>query len=227
MDIAFRGVGESLEVMLKNFVPISDIQNVSDEWGKRLCHWVAQQFPAMPGSLKECTPLPELFLKSSFGRERVCFYGGSFNPWHRGHLACLELCPEENILVVPDRNPWKDSRNWSWDDYVNLCHALRETSCSVYPGFLYGEGNPTVDWLPQTEFKEKCLLLGADNFLSLEGWKEYLRLIDSLDVLYVVPRGDRDYEEITAHLTEASPNLEIVILPRHPYEGLASSEKCS
>ena len=64
---------------------------------------------------------------------------------------------------------------------MKLCHTLSETSCSVYPRFLYGEENPTVDWLPEADFAEKCLLMGADNFLSLDRWKESLKLLESLD----------------------------------------------
>ena len=39
----------------------------------------------------------------------VVFFGGSFNPWHDGRQACLDLCPNKNIVIVPDTNPWKIS----------------------------------------------------------------------------------------------------------------------
>ena len=228
MDIDCRGRGDSLEILLgEQYVPLLRVKGLSEEWAKRLCRWVARQFPAMPGSDEEVIVLPPLFLKPSFGRKRVCFYGGSFNPWHRGHLACIDLCPEENILVIPDHNPWKP--RWRegnrWDDFVKLCHTLRETTCSVYPGFLYGEENPTVDWLPRSQFSEKSLLVGADNFLLLDRWKDISTLIASLDTIYVVPRGDQDYGEMMERLRGMKSDLEIVILPRHPYEELASSVK--
>ena len=229
MDVCYRGRSESLEVSLdgKKFTLLSHMQNVPEKWGEGLCRWVARQFPAMPHSDSEVIPLPKLFLKSSFQREEVCFYGGSFNPWHRGHLSCLELCPEGNILMIPDRNPWKSPPREGnhWNDYWELCHMLRDSKWSVYPGFLYKRENPTVDWLPGTHFVKKSLLLGADNFLSLDRWKECFRLVTFLDTIYVVPRGEHEYEEMTERLRGANPDLDIVILPRHPYEDLSSSGK--
>ena len=179
----------------------------------------------MTSSEGDKIPLPEIFLKPSFERERVCFYGGSFNPWHRGHLSCLELCPEKNILVVPDCNPWKSGRGQerSWDYCLELCHTLADTPYSVYPGLLTGEPSPTVDWLPQTGFARKSLLMGADNFLLLDRWSDCATLVRSLEKLYVAPRGESEYQKMSEYLSSLHSGLEIVILPRHPYEELASS----
>ena len=226
MNISFKGRGEGLEVFLDGrCLSLVRVKKVSLEEGGRLCAWMARQFPGMPGAEGTVVPLPELFLKPSFRRDRICFYGGSFDPWHRGHLACLELCPEENILVVPDCNPWKASigKGRGWDYYLDICHILADTPYSVYPGLLHGGASPTVDWLPQTNFAHKSLLVGADNFLSLERWKNLPVLVESLDGLYVVPRGDNEYGEMTDRLKAINPRLEVVVLPRHPYEGLASS----
>ena len=226
MNIDFRGEGEGLEVFFKgSYLPLVRTNNVSLEEGGRLCAWTAGQFPGMPGAAGEGVSLPGLFLKPSFRRDRVCFYGGSFNPWHRGHSACLELCPEENILVVPDCNPWKApaGKGRGWEHYLDICRILADTPYSVYPGLLRGKASPTVDWILQTDFPRKSLLMGADNFLCLERWKDFPRLVESLDGLYVVPRGDNHYEEMSARLNSINPRLEVLILPRHPYEGLASS----
>ena len=226
LTMKYRGEGDRLQIFVRGrFVSLLEVKNLSAEEGRQLCAWVARQFPGMSGSGRECVSLPQLLLKPSFQRERICFYGGSFNPWHRGHRACLELCPEENIVVVPDYNPWKsfqaEFRNWEY--YLKLCYMLENTSCSLYPGLLYGADRATVDWLPRTDFLEKALLMGADNFLLLNRWKDYPRLIESLVRLYVVPRGEGEYENMTHHLMEINPLLEITVLPRHPYEGLASS----
>ena len=228
MDIRYRGEGDGLQVFVGGrFVYLLRAGDLFPGEGEKLCAWLARQFPGMFPSGSGVIPLPHLFLKSSFQRERVCFYGGSFSPWHRGHLACLELCPEENILVVPDCNPWKSLRAGyrDWSYYLKLCYTLENTPYSLYPGLLYGRSGFTVDWLPRTDFQEKSLLIGADNFLVLDRWKDYPRLLQSLNRLYVVPRGEGDCEKMARHLMEHNPLLEVIVLPRHPYEDLASSGK--
>ena len=226
MSVEYRGEGEELQFFVgEKWVSPLQISDLPLEEGERVCAWVARQFLGMSESGSSVIPLPELFLKPSFQRDRVCFYGGSFNPWHPGHRACLELCPEKNILVVPDCNPWKSFReeHRNWDYYLKLCYTLENTTYSVYPGLLYAVADATVDWLPSTDFGEKSLLMGADNFLALDRWKDYPRLIQSLNRLYVVPRGEGEYQKMTQHLMEINPLLEITILPRHRYEDLASS----
>ena len=220
------GGGLLKEVPGRSGVPLTGVRHSREgEEGFGLCAWMARQFAGMNPTGEAPVPLPRFFLKSAYNQDRVCFYGGSFNPWHRGHRACVELCPEENIVVVPDGNPWKRTRKGTqrWDDYLKICDALVDTSCSVYPGFLYADSSPTADWLPRTDFGEKSLLVGADNFLKFDRWKDHALLAKALKRLYVVPRGENQYEDMTEHLAGLNPMLDVIILPRHSWEGLSSS----
>ena len=161
--------------------------------------------------------------------ERAVFYGGSFNPWHEGHRACLDLCPDSPIIVVPDYNPWKDLKareEGPWDLIVDLYHELAGSPYSIYPGFLTCENvTPTVDWLPKINLENKYFLLGEDNFLKIHLWKNYQDLLNNLKGLYVCPRAaDQKEIEIQSHrLRRDFPQLTISFQSHHDYEYYSST----
>ncbi|MEK6625390.1 MAG: NUDIX domain-containing protein [Bdellovibrionota bacterium] len=163
----------------------------------------------------------------------VIFFGGSFRPWHQGHRACLELCPNPHVVVVPDTNPWKlravgaaEQKRCFWKALMELARALKDLPYAVYPGFWGAETeNPTAEWLLTIQGISRSLLLGEDNFYSLLKWKRAPDLIKGLHALYVVPRdcAARDenvQQEVMAH----NPNLKIIKLSDHPYKHLSSTE---
>ncbi len=161
--------------------------------------------------------------------DSVTFFGGSFFPFHPGHMACLELCPEKNIVIVPDCNPHKEQSDKMnpYDDFMHLCLTLKETPYSVYPGFFgRNRPNPTAQWLPKVNIREKNFLMGDDSFMNLLKWNEPEVLLKSLTKLYVVPRDFdvSDYEEQIEKVKALNPTLEIIILPDHPYKNLSSTK---
>ncbi len=195
-----------------NFDSIEKEMSFCDELGKT--------FSFMPGGVGK----PPSWLLKSEVIDEVIFYPGTFNPWHLGHRACLDLCPGKVIVIVPDFNPWKEgeSRQRPWELVKDLLYRLRETDYSIYPGFLGKDsGNPTVDWLPQVKVKRKSLLLGDDSFLNLHKWKDATELVKHIATLYVAPRGANSSElEKQVH---KFPNLNIVFLDHHDYEDVSST----
>lgn len=159
----------------------------------------------------------------------VTFFGGSFFPFHPGHMACLELCPEENIVIVPDCNPHKEmlEKMNPYDDFMQLCLTLKDTPYSVYPGFFgRNRPNPTANWLPKVTIPEKNFLMGDDSFMNLLRWYQPEVLLSALSKLYVVPREYEvsDYTEQIEAIKKINPLIQIIILPDHPYKNLSSSK---
>jgi nicotinate-nucleotide adenylyltransferase len=171
--------------------------------------------------------LPKLFLKHPI-KDSVTFFGGSFNPFHAGHRACLDLCPEKNILIVPDRNPFKPVSEQVdiYDEFVALAESLKDTPYSLYPGFL-GKltPNPTSSWLPFVKIKEKNFLMGDDSFMSLQTWNDPEIFIRALTKLYVVPRQftRSDYLNQETEIKKINPSLDVHYLADHPYKNISST----
>lgn len=201
---------------------------MSDQFEK--CREIANCFEFMPDSdgLHNQSELSKLYLKHPI-KDNVTFFGGSFNPFHEGHRACLDLCPEKNILIVPDRNPFKEvSKNeYIFDEFVKLAKLLKDTSYSLYPGFLVKtESNPTSSWLPFVKIPEKNFLMGDDSFMDLLKWKNPEVIMKSLTKLYVVPRKftKTDYVKIEKELLKMNPKLEVHYLEEHPYMNISSTK---
>lgn len=162
-------------------------------------------------------------------KDSVTFFGGSFFPFHPGHMACLKLCPEENIVIVPDCNPHKDlvEKMNPYEDFLQLCQMLKETPYSIYPGF-YGRNkpNPTANWLPQVTIPEKNFLMGDDSFMNLMKWNEPEKVLLALTKLYIVPRDFEvsAYDQQIEIIKKINPAISIIILADHPYKNLSSTK---
>ena len=162
----------------------------------------------------------------------ITFFSGTFNPWHGGHQACLDLCPNQNIVIVPDSNPWKTQgaheKRCHWQEYRELAHQFEKSPYGVFPGYFgIEEGNPTVNWFPHVKCDTKEFLMGLDSFFSFPRWKNVAELLNSMDKLYVVPRftqNKTDGSEIAAQIKEMNPKLEIVFLKEHSYMNVSSTE---
>ncbi len=190
---------------------------------------IADCFEFMPDSsgVHSQSELPKLFLKHPI-KNTVTFFGGSFNPFHEGHRECLEQCPEKNILIVPDRNPFKDvATHDPSHEFFSLAEKLKDTPYSLYPGFLLKqEKNPTSSWLPHVKIQEKNFLMGDDSYMDLLKWKNPEAIIKALAKLYVVPRKFKkeDYLAIETQLLKWNPSLVVHYLAEHPYMNLSSTD---
>lgn len=198
---------------------------------QKKCLELGNYFEFMPGSdqTHNQSELPHLFLKHPIV-DSVTFFGGSFNPFHQGHRACLDLCPEKNILIVPDHNPFKmpASKNENvYDEFLFLAESLKETPYSLYPGFLgIDKPNPTSSWLPFVKIKEKNFLMGDDSFMSLLTWKNPEAILKSLTKLYVVPRifKREDYLKHEREIKKIHSLLDVHYLADHPYKNISSTD---
>ena len=215
-------------------------------------HTANEQLPSLPSEVVK-------FL-SSFHFEKTqqhdhlfspnsewCFFGGTFNPWHPGHSACIKLCEANPIFILPDNNPLKMinlplseslADMWSQED-------LRVKGIP-YLGFVANyRPNPTYPWIKKirSSHSEKILslLLGMDSFVSFKKWYMAEDLIKILNKFYVAPRsleGINDpimgpevlghhqnlFKETCQWMKQINPKLEVFLLPEHPFEKLSSTQ---
>lgn len=166
--------------------------------------------------------------------EEWVFYGGTFNPWHMGHQACLNLLPEDKVcLLLPDRNPLKELRE------IHPVTTVLEISTKakfknrqyLVPSFLMEhKKNPTIDWVQRMKnrfpHQKMSLLMGFDCFKGIESWIRFKELLNLLDTIYVVSRLDslEERHQESDKIKLFSPNLKIIFLGNHEYEHLSSTE---
>jgi nicotinate-nucleotide adenylyltransferase len=216
-----------------SWIKLSTIKRFIDGHGEIFVQSLASFWSKFPYFLQglHCNSkrLP-IYKNFSPNSRSVTVYGGTFNPWHDGHGVSLKLCPEENIVVVPDSNPWKGplvKQTCPWGRLRNLEHILKETPYALYPGFIgLNTTNPTVNWLPHLDFQEINMIIGDDNFMKIDMWNDFKILLKGLKKLYVVPRNE-SLEVIykkRKEILEIVSDLEVNILSEHDYQHLSSGE---
>ncbi|HLE11797.1 MAG: hypothetical protein A2504_15135 [Bdellovibrionales bacterium RIFOXYD12_FULL_39_22] len=224
-----------------DFYPLLTVERLVPTQGGALTEALSQFWPF----LKNFSPvlanveIPRQFLSRDLrdklitGQEEIVFFGGAFNPLHNGHLECLRQSPNKNVVVIPDKNPWKEEsgrtaekdHGCAWQAYLNLSEKLKTTS-GVYPGFIgKKESNPTVSWIDNVVAKRRALLIGDDNFMNFERWTGYKKVLRSIQALYVVPRLFKHEELVQKRsmLLQENGPIKIDILQEHSYQQLSSS----
>jgi nicotinate (nicotinamide) nucleotide adenylyltransferase len=162
------------------------------------------------------------------------FYGGSFNPWHKGHQACLNLLPQEKVcFILPDISPHKEIRQI--EPVANILELSSKARFSknqfLVPTFLLNNAvNPTVDWMERLKknfpSQKLSLLMGFDSFANLTNWTRASDLLPILNTVYVASRledeGLHAFE--VQKVRKLAPAIEIVFLGRHEFERISSTD---
>ncbi len=244
LEPCFRNSGDELELLINEraelcwdqrtqkafegvWVRLLDLNKLGFGEGERLCLWLSQQYSFMPGGCSKAVLLPKRYQKSLF-QDKVIIFGGSFTPWHEGHEACLSLCPDGPILVLPDKNPWKEvsRQGCPFEQFQQLAIKLEDTPHSLYPGFMIlSEGNPTCHWIGKVNIPQKYLLVGDDTFLGFHQWRKPEEVLKAIQGFYVCPRQEpsKELECQRERLLQIKQGLEIVFLSHHDWEWVSSS----
>lgn len=166
--------------------------------------------------------------KKYHSTDSITFFGGTFNPMHLGHIECIKLCPEKNIVLILDRNPQKELRLINYKNELGtILNEIKDLAISLYPGFwIQNNSNPTSSWIKSVKAKEKNLLMGDDSFIKFFSWIKPDLILAELTKIYVVPRNHelKDLTEIQNKCLTINPNLKIIYLSNHDYQSLSSTE---
>ncbi|MFV0483553.1 MAG: nicotinate (nicotinamide) nucleotide adenylyltransferase [Bacteroidales bacterium] len=136
--------------------------------------------------------------------KKVALYFGSFNPVHNGHLAIANHIIEKNIanelwFVLTPLNPFKEGQKL-WDDNIRLLILNKSigdkdvfTISTIE--FDLPKPNYTIRTLQELDkqFSDKqfSLVIGSDNWISFDKWKDYQAIIDNYDI-FIYPRSGYD-----------------------------------
>jgi len=138
---------------------------------------------------------------------KIALYPGSFNPVHSGHIHLARAVVDQQLadevwLVISPRNPLKES-NLLQDE--NHREAMTRLAIAGEKGLLastieFSMPRPsyTIETIrrikqlhPDDEF---ILLIGSDNALIFNQWKDYQQLLTMVE-LFVYPRRGYSTED--------------------------------
>jgi nicotinate-nucleotide adenylyltransferase len=151
---------------------------------------------------------------------KIGLFFGSFNPIHIGHLAIANYMVEYGSIdqlwfMVTPHNPLKKKKNLL-DDYQRLELVnraiegdFRFRACDIEfrltkPSYTINTLIHLTEKYPKNEFS---VIIGADNYLTLEKWRNYDILIRDYHFL-VYPRPGFDHSSINF-----GPNFEVINAP--------------
>jgi len=161
---------------------------------------------------------------------RVAFFGGTFDPIHRGHLAIASAAADtfalDQVLFAPvGRQPLKPAgSSASFEDRV----AMTRLAIAHHPGFeltladapnpAHSNPNYTIDTLLdlRTQYPRDTrwhLLLGADSFRTLHHWHRAPEIPFAASLI-VAARPGEDLTDLSSLLP---PPLTLTPLATHRY----------
>lgn len=166
--------------------------------------------------------------------EEIIFYGGTFNPWHKGHLECLKKAPTDNpSVVIIDNNPQKDleKRQLDIETIKSEISSLGRSNIFIDTTQMNKKiPNPTSHWVKDLKDSKPglriSLLMGFDSFSSIDTWIDVEELLNNLHCLYIVSRNDDSIvtDQQVKNLASIAPNLKLNFLGHHDYEHLSSTD---
>lgn len=132
----------------------------------------------------------------------IGIFGGSFNPIHNGHGMLANYISQytdiDKLWLMPSpQNPLKYSSEYSYDtERLRMCEMV-SSKCSnvITSGLEFSLPRPsyTIDTLnaiaklfPNDNIS---LIIGADNWLIFEKWKNYDEIIDKYHIFIYPRRG--------------------------------------
>lgn len=130
---------------------------------------------------------------------KIGVYVGSFNPPHKGHIKIVNHLIKNNyvnkILIIPTNNYWNKT------NLININHRLNMLNFFKNENIIINNTLNNLEYTYQiiNELKkdnnEYSLILGADNIINFDKWKNYEELLN-LELLII----NRDKINIKEHL---------------------------
>ena len=132
--------------------------------------------------------------------KRIGLFFGSFNPIHNDHLKLASFFLEKADLdliwfLITPQNPWKkttdlldESERFKIVSQALVSHPKFEVNSIEFqlpnPSYTYTTLTKLKKQYPEKVFK---LILGADNLISFDKWKNYDKILNEFELL-IYPR---------------------------------------
>ena len=156
--------------------------------------------------------------------EKIGLFFGTFNPIHNGHIKLASFFHKNSELnfiwfVITAHNPWKKTT-----DLLDETERLKIVSQALvsHPKFKVNTiefklPKPNYTYTTLTKLKKQYpdkvfkLILGADNLISFDKWKNYDKILNEFELLIYPRKIDKPipkkFLEHSKILWPKAPNL--------------------
>ena len=135
----------------------------------------------------------------------IAIFGGTFDPIHSGHLAAAQAARQrfrlDRVLFIPTGCPPHKTHD-NLTDYAQRL-AMVAVACAGEPHFIPSTiESPTIEGSPRysidtvralrrrlRQHDRLFFIVGADAFLDLPQWRQFRRLLDSVEFIVVSRPG--------------------------------------
>ena len=148
---------------------------------------------------------------------------GSFNPVHKGHIRIVNYVLEkyvDKVIIIPTGNYW-DKQN-----LIDVKHRINMLKTYQSEKIIVDEENNNIEYTYQVlenlgkkyPNAELYLIIGADNIISFDKWKNYEVLLNYN--IIIINRSDID---IKYHLNRINKKDKYIITDNLPNINLSST----
>ena len=125
-------------------------------------------------------------------------YVGSFNPPHKGHIKITNYLLNkvlDKIIIIPTGNYWNKNNLISLNDRINMLKYYENEKIIIdTENNNYEYTYLILENISKTYKKEDLnLILGADNIINFDKWKNYQELLDYNLIIINRDNIDIDY----------------------------------
>lgn len=155
---------------------------------------------------------------------KLGIYIGSFNPPHKGHIDIVNYLLNnkyiDKVLIVPTLSYWDKTNLATVEDRINMLKFYESNNIIIDTKnnkYIY-----TYELMRvlSSEYKddELYLIIGADNIISFDKWKEYKELLNYK--IIVMNRNNID----TYKYIERLGGNNFIVIDSYPYIDVSSTE---
>lgn len=155
---------------------------------------------------------------------KLGIYMGSFNPPHKGHIDVVNYLINnhylDKILIVPTLNYWNKQDLINLKDRINMLKFFENDKImidTINNQYIY-----TVELIEELKKQypndELYLIIGADNLISFDKWKNYQELLKNKIIVM-----NRDNIDINKYLDRLGKN-NFIVISDYPFINVSSSE---
>ncbi len=125
-------------------------------------------------------------------------YVGTFDPPHKGHIKVIKHLIKhkylDKIIVIPTGTYWDKTNITSIKDRLNMLNIYSNKSIIIENELNDIPNTYLVLRELHKKYNDLYLIIGADNLISFDKWKEYKEIIDNNHIL-VIPRDNIDIDK--------------------------------